>query len=168
MKKLIITLVAVLAFSSVAHAQTYLTNTTLSAAVDATQDSIVVASATNIEVGGALFVDHELFSVNSVSGTRIGVSRLQAPTTHGSGAVVYVATKAQKPQVMLAHEAFQAARAGSCTKGLGNASIIPVFDITNGNYAFCDYETSGSSYRVWRVNNVQGLNGTGSLRTAWP
>lgn len=166
MKKLILVLVLALLSAVPVAAQTYLTNTTLSAAVNATQNSITVASATNIEVGGALFIDHELLQVNSVSGTRIGVSRLQAPTSHGSGAVVYVAKQSQKAQVFISHDAFVASRSGSCTLGAGNASIIPVFDTLNGDYAFC--ESDGTSYRVWRVNNVQGLNGSGSLRTQWP
>ncbi len=168
MKKLILTLVALLAFAGSVSAQTYLTNTTLSAAITATDNSLVVAGATNVEVGGVLVIDHEVMQINSVSSTRVGVSRLGAPTAHGSAAVVYVVKQSQKAQVILSHEGFVASRAGACTKGLGNASIIPVWDSTNGNYAFCDYETSGSAFRVWRVNNVQGLNGTGSLRTAWP
>src|SRR5690349_15117635 len=116
MKRILI--VALLLLSSVpAMAQTYLTNTTLSAAIDATQDSIVVASATNVQAGGALFIDHEVIEVLSVSGTRVSVMRKGAPTAHNSGAVVYVATRAQKPQVFIAHEAFVASRAGACTKG---------------------------------------------------
>lgn len=172
MKRILIALVTLLTFAAVpVSAQTYLTNTTLSAAVSATPapgQTITVASATNFEAGGALFVDHELMDIIAVSGTRITVSRLGRPTAHNSSAVVYVATKAQKSSVFVNNASFRTLN-GGCTRGQGRAALYPIFDTeVTGSYAFCEYEASGAGAMVWRTNNVQGLNGTGSLRTAWP
>ena len=164
MKNLIIALAVLLLSVVSASAQTYLTNTTLSTAATATDPTIVVASATGFAAGGAVYVDHELMQITAVSGTRISVSRTQAPNSHGSGAVVYLATQAQKPFVFLQHEAAQ--RAGSCV--LTSQQFLPLFDTLTGDMFTCRYAAANDSYRRWVVTNVQGLNGAGSLPTAWP
>lgn len=172
MKKTLIVLV-LLTFAAVpVSAQTYLTNTTLTAAVPLAPSvpvqTITVASATNFEVGGAVFIDHELMDIISVSGTRIGVSRTSRPSAHNTSAVVYVATRAQKALVFVNNASFRSLN-GACTRGTGRAALYPIFDVeVTGDYAFCEYEAAAQPGMVWRTNNVQGLNGTGSLRTAWP
>ena len=164
MKKLLITL-AWLSVASVASAQTYLTNTTLSTAVGARDTQIRVASATSLAAGGAVYIDHELMQVTAVSGTTITVSRTQAPTTHGSGAVVYVATQAQKPTVFLQHEN-ALLKVGSCV--LTDQQFLPVFDTQYGDMYTCRYAAGNDTYRRWVKTNVVGLNGAGSLPTSWP
>lgn len=79
-----------------AHAQVAITSTTLSSAVSTnTQNSVVVASATNVQAGGFLYVDNEQMQVasNYVSGsTTVPVRRgaFGYVTPHLSGATVYV------------------------------------------------------------------------------
>jgi hypothetical protein len=110
----ILTLVVGILFTGSALAQTATTTTTLASAVTSVSaNTVVVTSATNVEAGGALYVDRELLSVISVSGTTIRVARGSggtAATTHGALAVVYVATTAQRGLVFNATD-----HAGSCT-----------------------------------------------------
>jgi hypothetical protein len=95
--------------SLMAFGQTTMTSTTLSAAVTATQDFVLVASATGITAPGNLtgsgpgnpsgsgviflYMDREAMRVNGLSGTRIFVERGYAGTTaaaHVSGSKVWV------------------------------------------------------------------------------
>lgn len=174
MKKILFALVAVAFLAVPASAQTYLTDTTLSAAITATQTQFTVASATDIEAGGALYIDHEYMDVVSVSGTRVTVSRTQRPTAHVSGSVVYVATRAQKPRVMLPHDG--ARRAGTCSTSTSyvastalatvSGGILPIIDIDTGNIYGC--RRVGDGWQ-WVYTNVQDLNGAaGSTPTVWP
>lgn len=175
MKKIIFVLAFILSFAAVeVQAQTYLTNTTLSAAITATQTTLTVASATNIAAGGALFIDHEVLEVVSVSGTTITVSRTQRPAAHASSAVVYVATVAQRPFVMLSHNG--ARRMGQCststssTPSVALASIrfLPIIDIDTGDFYNCRRNGASGTW-VWNVTNVQTVNAeAGSVPTAWP
>lgn len=176
MKKLLLAvtfILSTLAAVSV-QAQTYLTNTTLSSAVTATQTTVTVASATNVAAGGALFIDHEVMSVQSVSGTTVTVTRVQRPQAHAASAVVYVVTAAQRPFVLLTHNG--ARRMGQCststssTPSVALASIrfLPLIDIDTGDFYNCRRNGASGSW-VWNVTNVQALNGeAGSVPTAWP
>ncbi len=94
-------LFAVIAFLAVtAFGQVTTTQTTLSAAVNATDTLITLTSATGVSSAGPLnqwttelFVDRELMQVRSVSGTNITVQRGGESTpaqAHNSGAVVWV------------------------------------------------------------------------------
>lgn len=175
MKKLLFVLAFILSFAAVPlQAQTYLTNTTLSASITATQTTLTVASATNIAAGGALFIDHEVMSVVSVSGTTITVTRTQRPQAHASSAVVYVATVAQRPFVLLTHDG--ARRMGQCSTStsstpataLASIRYLPLIDIDTGDFYNCRRNGASGSW-VWNVTNVQALNGeAGSVPTAWP
>jgi hypothetical protein len=81
-----------IAFGSVAFAQTAVTQTTLSAAVVYNDRFVSVTSATGISAGGGIFVDSEFMQVNTVVGTRLGVQRGMggsATAAHASGATVY-------------------------------------------------------------------------------
>lgn len=75
------------------QAQTSLTSTTLSTAVNADVTTYVVASATGIDVGDYLFIDREAAMVLSLSGTQVRVSRGFAGTVaraHAASVTVYV------------------------------------------------------------------------------
>lgn len=163
MKKILLTLVVALSMVAPAWAQTYLTTTTTSAAISAgvvPGQTIVVASATDIEVNGSLFIDHELMGVSAVSGTRITVSRTFNPTAHVSGSRVIVAKASQKAAVFLAHEA-TVRLVGACTASQQN--FLPKVDTVLGNVYLCrDTSTNGTGAQ-WTYTNIQGLNGAGSL-----
>lgn len=78
-------------------AQTTITSTTLSSAVNATTDRVVVASATGLAAGSCLYVDGEKMSIRSVSSTTATVIRgfeggLTAAVRHASGEIVWVGT----------------------------------------------------------------------------
>lgn len=169
MKKILTSiLLAVALFAALpVQAQTSLTQTTLSAAINNSQTQFSVASATNIEVGGWLYIDHELMQVTAVSGTRVSVKRNGAQgsniNSHGNAANVFVATAAQAAQTFLPSEAAQ--RAGSCTPS--NYQYLPIIDVKTGDVIFCEYQAANDTYRVWRVINIQGYNGAGSYRTSW-
>jgi hypothetical protein len=84
----------VLAWPSIAprlQAQATTVQTTLSAAVTATADRVVVASATGVSAGRILVIDREAFVVQSITGTTALVRRGTNGTfaaAHISGAVV--------------------------------------------------------------------------------
>lgn len=86
------TLLAVLAAASPVYAQATLNSTTLSAAVDASQTTITVASATNVAVNYILFVDREAMRVISLTGTQVRVVRGHGGTgarAHAASATLY-------------------------------------------------------------------------------
>lgn len=95
MKKILLLLLAAVLVASVANAQTALSTTTLSAAVDNSTRTVSVASATGIDVGDLIFVDREAMEVRGVSGTALTVNRgyrgFTAP--HATAALVYFGAK---------------------------------------------------------------------------
>lgn len=173
MKRLILVLTLVTLAAVPVSAQTYLTDTTLSSAVtSATQSRWVLASATGVEVGGQLFVDHELVTVLAVSGTTVTVQRFQRPAAHAAAAVVYVATKAQASTNFLPNSA--ARRAGVCSSVASSTPSValvgltlPFIDTDTGNIYGCRRNGSGGSW-VWNITNVVGENGAGSIPIEWP
>src|ERR1051326_1455013 len=137
MKKLISILSLVLAFSLAAFGQSTNTNlivtaTKLSAAMNNSQNSLRVASATGITANTTiLFIqdgnggNSEAVFVNSVSGTTIGVTRGYNGTqtyAHLSGAAVLVGPAGNGPFV-------NADPSGSCTAA---SSWTPTINIFNG------------------------------------
>lgn len=134
-----------------AFAQTATTSTTLSTAIsDTSGTSLVVASATNIDAGGLLFIDREAFDVISVSSTTVRVRRGAEGTLaslHPASSVVYVAAKAQKTRVFTApgkQVAF-----GTCTRA--SEAFLPQIDLRSGRVWDCPV---GST--VWvPMNEVQ-------------
>lgn len=162
MKKTLFVLVALLAFAAVpVSAQTYLTTTTTSVAITSTtQDTFTLTSATDVEVGGALYIDHEVMNVVAVSGTRVTVTRNQAPTTHVTSSRVIIAKRAQKAATFVAHET--ASRfVGSCTAASQN--FLPKIDVVTGDVFLCRDVSTSNAGAQWTRTNVQGLNGAGSL-----
>lgn len=122
---------ALLSLSAVpAFAQTATTTTTLSSAIaDTSSTVLVVASATNIDAGAALYIDREYFDVTAVNSTTVRVRRGMDGTKavpHVSGSLVIVAAKAQKASVFKANQA----RGGTCTRA--NESFLPQVDTGTG------------------------------------
>lgn len=173
MKKILVSLAFVLLAAVPLSAQTYLVDTTLSSAVTSlSQRNFVLASASGVEVGGQLFVDHELVTVVSISGTTITVNRNARPGLHAASAVVYVATKAQSQTNFLPHNA--ALRAGVCSSSSSSTpsvalagQVLPFIDTDTGDIYGCRRNGSGGSW-VWNITNVVGVNGAGSIPTEWP
>lgn len=128
-------LIALLTLQAVASAQTATTSTTLSTALsDTSGRTVVVASATNVEAGGLLFIDREAMDVVSVSSTTVRVVRGAGgtrPSLHPASSVVYVAAKAQKAGVFKSNQvAF-----GTCTRA--NEGFLPQIDISTGRVWDC-------------------------------
>ena len=132
---------------ALASAQTSITTTTLASAVNATQTTIQVASATGITanttvlfLGGAEFV-----TVNAVNGTNISVTRVQRGLTHNSSATVWVvpnaATVAVNPK-------------GSCTRGTGLAAYTLTFNMSTGDISACRLGVLVASEYNWRTVNA--------------
>lgn len=131
----LISLAALLA--SPAFGQTYLTNTTLSAAVSATnvvQPTISVASATGITAGNTLlFIDSEAMYVNAVNGTTLSVTRGYfggRVTGHASGAIVWAG-----PPFAFQWSFPGGAPAGTCTRA--NLLYLPYINTDNGQISDC-------------------------------
>lgn len=132
--RILLALVLVASAVALPQAQTATTSTTLSSAVTSTSaTTIVVASATNVEAGGALFVDRELMDVTAVSSTTVSVRRGMSGTkaaTHASGALVYVASKSQKAGVFQSDQAW-----GTCTRAA--EPFLPQVDTNTGSVWDC-------------------------------
>lgn len=129
--KLMRTLTALLFVALVAlpaSAQTALNETTLSAAVTATQNFVTVASATGIADGVGIYVDREYMTVAAswTSGTTIPVVRSGAATAHASGVPVFIA-----PALAFTNTD----RSGSCTAA--NERYLPQINVSNGNIWDC-------------------------------
>lgn len=76
-----------------ASAQTSLTSTTLSTALNNDTNIVVVASATGVDVGDYLFVDREAMRVLGLTGTQVRVTRGFAGTAaraHAASVTIYV------------------------------------------------------------------------------
>jgi hypothetical protein len=162
MKKLILIFTLVALAAVPLEAQTYLSTTTLSAAVTSqTQRTITVASASGIAAGGQLFIDHELMDVVSVSGTTITVNRFTNPSTHNSAAVVIIAPAAAKSTAFVPNSGVP--RAGSCTPS--NYAYLPIVNTDTGDVWLCWAQGSSgpNASRLWHVTNTLSNNGVYSL-----
>lgn len=163
MKKILFVLAVILALSVPATAQQYLTTTTLSASITASQTQFQLASATNVQVGGALYIDQEFMPILAVSSTTVTVSRTNKPAAHAASAQVFVATAALKPLTMLTSTA--AKRTGQCSTStvsvrstaLASIAALPIIDIDTGNIYDCRHNGVGGAW-VWNVINVQKFN----------
>lgn len=175
MKRIAIVLVLILAWAAPSLAQTYLTTTTLvNAITTTTQSSIVVLSASTIEVGGMLYMDHEAMGVLSVSGTLIGVSRGQqgtaaaphaAGTAANGGATVIIAPKAalagSGPYGLSAFGQSDPP-AGVCTTA--PYRYLPIVNVVTGNVWSCRWVGTGTqTAKVWAATNIVSINGQTSI-----
>lgn len=126
-------LIALSLLTPSAFAQTATTATTLSTAIaDSATTTVVVASATNVDAGGMLYVDREALDVISVNSTTVRVRRGSLGTraaSHVINTVVYVAAKAQKAGV------FTTWRSGSCTAAA--QGFLPQIDASSGGIYDC-------------------------------
>lgn len=167
MKRILIVALALLTLAAVpVSAQTYLTNTTLSAAIStptATTPADAcfnVASATTAAVGGAVYIDKEMISITSVSGTRIcGTRGSQGTnaTTHNSGANVLIAPVAALTGALPAFTQLNGrALAGSCNPA--NYRYLPIVDTDSGNIHLC-WAKSATYGRIWSFTNLYPPNG---------
>lgn len=126
-------LIALLTLTASVSAQTATTATTLSSAIaDSATTTVIVASATNVDTGGVLYVDREAFDVLSVNSTTVRVRRGAFGTVaaaHAVNSVVYVAAKAQKTGV------FTAFRSGACSAAA--QAFLPQIDVSTGAIYDC-------------------------------
>lgn len=141
-----------LAFTVSASAQTYLTTTTNSSAVDATQTSITLAAVTGLAAGAAIYVDRELMTVRSVSGLIVTVNRGQSGTVanaHGASRTVILIPAAAVPTVISAVAPSQTNGVGTCTPS--NHRYLPIINPTTGNVWTCRWL---DNVRVWAATNA--------------
>ena len=154
--RVVLGLVVALCLSAPVSAQTYLSSTTNSAAINATQTSFTVASATGIAAGGALYVNRELMSVRSVSGTVVTVVRGQSGTVanaHGASQTLIVIPSAAVPSVVSANDPSPLNGFGACSRT--EHRYLPIINVTNGNVWLC--RPSGSSTGIWMGTNAAPL-----------
>lgn len=143
--KTFIAIALILACAGLSFGQTTMTSTTLSAAVNATQTTLTVASATNITGPGpngsnrtVLFIDRSAYFVTAVSGTTISVVRGVKGTVgnaaHLSGATVWVGPDRSQYFVGTATSPDLTKR-GACTAT--DQPILPVIEIASGRALTC-------------------------------
>jgi len=145
MKNFLKLLLILAGVGSPAFAQTSLTATTLGSAVNAiNQRTIQLASTTGVVAptsqggsGSTLFIDSEAFSVTSVSGKYVTVTRGASGTAasaHVSGAMVLVG-----PAQAFIQQPFDPS--GACTVGTGIFQYSPVVNVRTGNEWLCSSVT---------------------------
>lgn len=135
-------LIGLLILSTPLYAQTATTSTTLSTAIaDTSGTSVTLASATNVEAGGMLFIDREAFDVVSVSSTTARVKRAAEGTRaslHPTSSPVWVAAKAQKASVFTPPG--KQVQFGTCTRA--NEAFLPQIDVRTGDVWDCPTGTT--------------------------
>ena len=114
-----------------AAAQTSLTETTVAQAATASQNFIVLTSATGVAAGYGIYTDNEFMTVAAdyVSGTRVPVVRRTSVTSHAAGVPVYIAPA---PAFVTGD------RFGSCTAA--SEAYSPIINVQNG--------------KIWECNSV--------------
>lgn len=126
-------------------AQTATTSTTLTAAItERSASSVSLASATNVFANGFLLIDNEVMAVTGsyVSGSltvpvRKGASGT-AGVTHAVSSTVYVFAPGLQARLgILGGQLPGSVPTGACTRGVGSASVLPVFNTTNGQKYDC-------------------------------
>jgi len=154
MRRIVLALLVALSFSAPVSAQTYLTSTTLSGAVNASTNTFVVASASGIAAGGGLYVDREFVTVRAVSGTTITVNRGQGGTpanSHGVSRTVIIVPEAAIPSVITAVDPSGVAGVGTCSAA--SHRYLPIINVVNGNVWLCRYTAAAQSATVWAATN---------------
>lgn len=129
--KFLVGLVLVLG-ATLGFAQVSLTQTTLSAAINSSQTTLQVASATNISAGTELYIDTEAFSVASITGTLVKVAPRGSAGTKAFGHISGAAVLVGPPQAFIGFDP-----SGACTAGSGLFQYTPVVNINNGNEWLC-------------------------------
>ena len=114
-----------LGMSQQVDAQTYMTRTTLSAAVDNSQSTITVASGTNFTAGNWVWVNDEAMQISSVSGTSIRVIRGVLGTraqAQASGDAAFTGSGNHFQQV-------DPETGEACSEGTGQALYLPWINV---------------------------------------
>lgn len=123
--------VLTLALVAPAWAQTSLTETTVSTAMTASQNYIILASATGVVPGGGIYVDREFMRVGSgytsAAGTRIPVIRGAKAVKHAASVPVYVA-----PAAAFVTKDYD----GACSPA--DEAYSPLVNTENGNIWECN------------------------------
>lgn len=151
MTRIVLGLLVALALVSPVSAQTYLTSTTNSAAISASQTTFALASTTGVAAGGALYIDREYMSVRAVSGLNVTVVRGQAGTTanaHTATRTVIVIPAAAVPTVVTATDPTPITGVGGCTPSAHR--YLPIINVTSGNVWTCRWV---DNVRVWAATN---------------
>lgn len=126
-----------------AQAQTSLTSTTTSTAVNETTRFVNLAAATNVVAGNYLFIDREAMLIQGVSGTTAEVVRGFVGTTaraHAASSTVYVGAPTQF---------YSSDVVGTCTAA--NEAYTPRIVLPSANVYTC---TSGWWHRKGTDNGV--------------
>ena len=114
-----------LGMSQQVNAQTYMTLTTLSAAVDNSQATITVSSANNFTAGNWVWVNDEVMQISSVSGTSIRVIRGVLGTrarAQASGDAAFTGAGNHFQQV-------DPETGEACSEGTGQALYLPWINV---------------------------------------
>lgn len=151
MVRALLALMGVLLLSVTATAQTYLTTTTLTNAVNATQNTFVLGSATGLAAGAGLYVDREFVTVRSVSSLTVTVNRGQSGTvanSHAASATVILIPAAAIPTVVSRVDPGPIFGTGGCT--VASQPYWPLINVLNGNVWVCRWV---SNARVFAATN---------------
>ena len=133
------------------NAQNILSNTTLNGAVTATQNFVVLTSATvltvstggSIVAGNWLYVDREAMRVVSISGTRVTVARGVGGTfaaAHATSAVIFTGPA----------NYYQSADPGLLACTVATMQFRPWINVLNGNVWLCKSS-------VWTATNTMPI-----------
>jgi hypothetical protein len=138
-----------------ASAQTIISRTTVSAAVSATAQSIVVASATGFTVGNFAWLDMEAVQITSVSGTTIGIQRGQIGTAaraHASGRAILTGN------IQHFQQTDPTTLNGTCSRGVGEAAYSPWINVRTGVISLCGQSSAGGTTWTQTVTAPLTLN----------
>lgn len=127
-------------------AQTAMSTTTLSSLLTASGNTVVLASATGVDVGDFLVVEREAMIVRSIVSTTATVTRGFAGTAaraHNSGATVYVGAPSTFYQ--------GAAPSGACTRA--DEAYLPRVVLPGGDV----YDCPVGATPIWSLLNGEGL-----------
>lgn len=149
--RIVLGLVVALFLSVPVSAQTYLTSTTNSAALNASQTVFTLASGSGVAVGGGLYINREYMSVRAISGAVVTVLRGQAgtiATAHGISQTVVIIPAAAVASVVSGNDPSQTNGVGACTATAHR--YLPIINVTAGNLWLCIAST-------WRGTNQTPL-----------
>jgi hypothetical protein len=143
---------------STAHAQVYATTTTISAAMTATQQTMVVSSATGFVAGRYVYIDAEAVQIGASysSGTTIPILRGQLGTASAAHA-------SSERVVTGVNNHFQNSDPGygaACTVGQGQAVYLPWINVLRGLIWMC-------TTSVWKATSTAAIT-YNSIPTTFP
>ena len=154
MVRVFLALVLALGLSVSASAQTYLSSTTNTTAITASQTTFALGSVTGLASGAGLYINREYMTVRSVSGLNVTVLRGQSGTPavpHGASQTVILIPLAAVGTVVTPTDPTQVTGVGTCT--VTDWAYLPVINVINGNVWLCRYTAAAQSARVWAATN---------------